>query len=705
MKLIIAEKPDVVKAILQALPGSMSGDLKEGYCKKGDYTITNVFGHLMKLKDPEDYDAKYAKWNLADLPINFADWGIKPSEEPYKKKRFLLIKKLLADADTVIHAGDPDDEGQLLIDEILDYCNFKGKVLRLNTNDTSIAALQNAFASLRDNEDFILQGKAAYARSVADKCFGVNMSRFYSISNQKKLSVGRVQTPTLKLVVQRDLEIANHVKHFYYTIAGNLTGTDILLKFIPNKDFPGLSEDNQILDPSLLNELAEKLKTLELDFELTRKTKLEQPPLPFNLAELQILCNKKFKYSPTEVMQITQDLRAKQAITYNRSDCRYLSTEMYLEAPAVIEKALKNMHYEFSGYDIDEKRKSACFNDEEVNHHAHTAIIPTAQIVNLNDLTDAEFNVYEMICQYYLIQFMPPAEKETVTLTAALPEGKLMASASQYLTEGYRTLLSLKEEKKENMSLLTLSEDYIKLSSCLDNVQILESETKPPTHYTQGSLIKDMTCISKYVSDPEIKELLLQKDKEKKEENGSIGTPATRDSIINTLIERGFLKEEKNKLISTPLAHEFIKILPDEITSPALTALWWVYQEDIKNGTKMPRDLQESVVNSIQRYLQRPAPIINTDTLQSAESIGSCPWCKNPVLEKKAGFFCSERSCNFVLWKKLPGEKTLTITQAKALLSKGTTGKISGFKKKNGTGTFSAKLKLDTVTGKIELEF
>lgn len=680
MILVIAEKPVLGKAIADAIPGSSLS--KDGCIIKGNYTITWVFGHMLSLKEPEDYDIGYKDWNTSVLPIYFPNWSQKIGEDGNiskgqitKKQRVNQIGDLLKKADMVIHAGDPDDEGQLLIDELLRWFKYNGPVKRLDTANTTKEAMTKALKHLKDNKDYESYGWSAYARSVADLMVGINMSRLFTCKNNTLLTIGRVQTPTLGLVVARDALIEGHVKQRYYNI---LCDVKIKDKVIPTKLFypkeaPEII-DGHILDKSFADKWAEYLNKKHLDrITISKKTEYESPPLPFNLVKLQTYCSSHFGYSPQEVLDITQTLRENhKAITYNRSDCQYLSEEHYSEAPSTLNTVFKNIGFIPSGYST--KIKSKCFDNSKIT--AHFAIIPTDETVNLKKLSEQERNVYLAICKYYIVQFMPDAEKEKTSFFCALDNGYSLKSVSTVILKpGYRSVF--KDAEKDEISELSHLTDGIYEGDVL-SVNIEEKETKPPSRYTKASLNEDMTCISKYVTDKNIKELLLAKDEGKEGEKGSIGTSATRSSIIENLIKRGFVKEEGKKLISTPLGRELYRILPDEIKKADMTAQWWSYQEDIQLGKKNYNTLITSVLAVIQKIIDNSDsyPLINNKATPQKGSnktiIGKCPLCGGNVIEGKIGFGCSNwkepTCCKFVIWKKskLPMLQKITITASMA---------------------------------------
>lgn len=685
MILVIAEKPVLGKAIADALPGTAT--MKNGCIYKGDYIVTWVFGHMLSLKEPEDYDIGYKSWNINSLPIFFKDWQVKIGKDGNlnkgqisKSQRVNQIGNLLKQADEVIHAGDPDDEGQLLIDELLRWFNYKGIVKRLDTANTTLVAMKKALSHMTDNKPHEPYGWSAYARSVADLMVGINMSRLFSCKNQTLLTIGRVQTPTLGLVVNRDLAIEGHHKQKYYTIACdiNFNNDTVQADFIPSKTDSNLV-DGHILSKEYAEQICNRLKGQTLkNINITKKIVYEAPPLPFNLVKLQTYCSGKFGYSPQQVLDITQSLRENhKAITYNRSDCQYLSEEHYKEAPVTMKAVIMNIRYKPKSLDMN--LKSKCFDSSKIS--AHFAIIPTNQKVNLDKLSEAEKNVYLAICKYYIAQFMPKAKKEQTNLSIELDNGEAIKAVSTVIIEqGYRSIFN--EAEKDKASNLSKIPEGI-YSGKITDTDIAEKETKPPSRYTKASLNEDMTCISKYVKDPKIKQLLLSKDEGKEGERGSIGTSATRSGIIESLVKRGFLREDGKKVISTALGRELYRILPDEIKKADMTAEWWSIQEEIQNGTANYNKLIDSVYDTIKHIVANVDnyPVVNSSIIaikkKGGAVIGKCPRCGGDIVETKTGFCCSNwkepTNCKFNIWKKskspLFAKTTFTAATVKKLLS------------------------------------
>ncbi|WOC32351.1 MULTISPECIES: type IA DNA topoisomerase [Caproicibacterium] len=661
MKLIIAEKPELGRAIGTALnltpaaSGTMTGS---------GYTVVWAFGHLMELEEPEKLDSKYAKWNLADLPMFFNPWPSVAIDG--KAERLAQIGKLMQQADSIVNAGDPDDEGQYLIDEILDHFHNTKPVERVLINDNTPSEIQKAFQQLQPNDKFRSIGEAAHARALCDKTFGYNYSRFFALKlNVKGMSVGRVQTPTLGLVVNRDKAIEGHVKQKYFELSAAtiLHNISIGLDFKPLKES---LEDGHCLDCALLEDVGANLPH-PAQFEITKVQKTEEPPLPFNLVKLQAHMNEKYNIPVSRTLEITQELRDKyKAITYNRSDCQYLNAEQHESAPQILPAVMQRLGVEMPlNYSITSK----CFNGENVT--AHHAIIPTGSHFDLNALTDEQKNVYTEIALRYLVQFLPGRTTEVTTAEAGIDgKGSFKASTSRVLSAGFADYYPAKAVNTTALSDVPAGQYSAEITDC----EISEKFTAPPKRYTQASLITDMTQIAKYVTDPQAKAALKAKDKDKKGENGSIGTPATRDKIIETLIKRGYLQDDGKHLISTPYGRQFYDLLPDDIKKPDLTALWWTIQEDIKSGNANISDMTDSVLASIRSHLQDDYSGVHVSRETNREEIGKCPLCGKPVYEGKLSFRCSgyRDGCTFALWKEnnyfKHFGKSLTKAAAKSLL-------------------------------------
>ena len=695
MDLVIAEKPDIAKAVSKVIPGTPSW--KSGYIEQGNYCITWCYGHLLTLKDPEDYGDEYARENTPNekLPIFFDNWGTKVADKgpallkngskaPDKGEQVKTIGELLKKASLVIVAGDIDDEGQLLVEELLEWHRYSGPIKRLDTGALNEASLKKAMANLMDNAPWHMKAVSARARSVADFALGINGSRFFSNTYGANLSVGRVQTAALGLVVARDAQIEGHTSQKYF-----LLDVDVALegngthqaRFSPSKDDPHLV-DGKILDRSYLEKLGQAVSGRKFEAEVTKEPCEEAPPLPFSISALKSYCSEKFNIPPEETLRITQSLRMNYGglITYNRSECRYLPENMHAEAPGIIAAVQANLGAGWAFPGLNSSIKSKAFNDKNVG--VHHAIIPTAQKADISKLSEKEQIVYRAVCGFYMVQFMPNAKKERTRLTIhGKGSSEFSAVSTRLVSKGFKQVLRTQDDEVSALSNVPAG----KYPCVLSNPSIQEKETKPPKRYTDSSLEEDMKNVAKYVTDPEAKRLLLLKDKESREEHGSIGTAATRSAIIQTLKKRGFLCNEGKNVISTPLGREFYKILPDEIRKPDLTAKWWAIQQEIQDGNAKPEDLYQEVLAAFHRVASIQYPKIQLSNLAGAagrKSIGTCPRCGKPIVEGKKGYGCSgyREGCTFTIWKEgqhgvykvlAASKKKLTEAMVKKLLSEG----------------------------------
>ena len=697
MKLIIAEKKELAEAIVAAIPGEKKYNGSSIII--GDYIACWIYGHILTHKEPEEIDPSLKKWKLDTLPIYFSKWDKKIL--PYRKDLFNTVKDLIHSNEIteIIHAGDADSEGQYLVDELLEYCSNKKPVKRLMVNDNTLGGVQKAFSKIEDNSKYTALGKSAEARAIADMIVGFSLSRFYSIINNAKLSIGRVQTPTMALVVNRDNEIKNHIKEKYYNLylKTNINDIDIDLRY---------SSKERIMDKSIYEEFINNVGDKTSNLLITKKENYRATPLPYNLSDLESDAATLFKYSAKKTMDITQNLRDKyKAITYNRSDCRYLSDEHFKEAPKLIPLVAEKLNFTAT-FDFNEK--SRCFNDKYVT--AHHGIIPTGA-GDFEQFSQEEKNIYKLIAERYLIQFLEKVKIEKTEAKVEINEAIFKKSSIKILEPGYTKYFKVleddnendeevEEKKENNLSKIPGGEYQIKIND--SNFFIEEKETTAKKPYTEATLIKDLNNIAKYVKDPEIRELLKSKDKDKKDVNGSIGTTATIPGILEGLIEKGFLTRKEEKIISTELAKEYLKILPESLKTPDSTALWWSIQEKIARGEAKLEDLTLSVLEDVKTIINSEHKTISSEfsTLkQEKEIIGVCPKCGEPIYEGEKNFYCNgyKSGCDFKLWKKIKvfNQKEVTITKqdAKTLLNKGTI-LITGLTNKAGK-KYKANFKLE----------
>ena len=653
MKLIIAEKKELAEAIVAAIPGDKK--YKGNSVTVGDYITCWIYGHVLVHKEPEEIDPSLKKWTLESLPIYFPKWDKKPL--PNKIELFNTVKELIHSNQVteIIHAGDGDSEGQYLVDEVLEYCSNKKPVKRLIVNDNTLGGVKKAFSKIDDNANYIPLGKSAEARAIADMIVGFSLSRYYSIINDAKLSVGRVQTPTMVLVVNRDNEIRNHIKEKYYNLhlKVNINNIDIDLKYYTKE---------KITDKSIHEELINKIGDKTASLVVTKKETYKATPLPYNLSDLESDAATLFKYSAKKTMDITQSLRDKyKAITYNRSDCRYLSEEHFKEAPNIIPVVAQKLNF-IAPFNFTEK--SSCFNDKYVT--AHHGIIPTGS-GNFEEFSQDEKNIYKLIAERYFIQFLEKIKVEKTEAKIEIGEIIFKKSSTKILEPGYTKYFKvlddesteneeeIEEKIENNLSKIPVGEYQIKVGQ--PNFFIEEKETVAKKPYTEATLIRDLNNIAKYVKDSEIRELLKSKDKDKKDVNGSIGTTATIPGILEGFIEKGFLSRKEEKIVSTELAKEYLKILPDSLKTPDSTALWWSIQEKIARGEARIEDLTLSVLEDVKAIINSEHKTISSEfsrQKQEKEVIGICPKCGSLIYEGEKNFYCSgyKTGCDFKLWKK-----------------------------------------------------
>ncbi|EGE8441573.1 DNA topoisomerase III [Escherichia coli] len=715
MKLFIAEKPAVANDIVKALGGNFTRH--DGWFESDNAIVTNCFGHIIESQPPENYNPDYKAWKVETLPLRLYPVKYQPVESAAKQVNTILELIRRGDVTEIVHAGDPDEEGQLLVDEVLEYAGNTKPVKRVLINDNTLPAVKKALANLKDNRDFRGLYLKALARSVADAVYGFSMTRAYTIPAQARgykgtLSVGRVQTPVLGLIVNRTRANQNHKSSFYYTMTGVFQrGADVIRANWKPSEFAPLT-DRKLLDKTWANgtatSLAGKPATIEAAATDDKKT---AAPLPFNLVRLQQYMNKKFKMTAQKTLDITQQLREKyKAITYNRSDCSYLSDEQFSEAPQIID-ALKSVFDQ--PMDIDATRKSKAFNSAKVT--AHTAIIPTVSVPDVNALSTDERNIYLAIAQHYLVQFMPEKAYQEVSVAIQCGDESFYARARKTTDSGFEAFLGVEnagddetEVENDDSAFDLLCKIRTGETVTTKEVVVNEKKTTPPPLFTEATLLAALVRVADFVTDPTIKKLLKDKDKDKKDEHGGIGTPATRAAILETLKRRNYITLEKGKLIPTDTGYALIDALPDIAVNPDMTALWAEKQTAIENG-----DLAvEEFINEL--YSDLGGMITNVDLgemkIEAAAPAGQsqrlnapCPSCGKQIAIRPKGYFCT--GCEFKIWKNFSG-KALSDKQVETLLTKSITGELKGFVSSRTNKEFSAKVKLiDKATGKLGFEF
>ncbi|MGO2304511.1 MAG: DNA topoisomerase III [Providencia sp.] len=574
MRLFIAEKPSLARAIADVLPKPHKrGD---GFIQCGDgQTVTWCIGHLLEQAEPDAYEPRYARWNLQDLPIIPDKWLLKP--RPSVTKQLKTIEVLLKQATVIIHAGDPDREGQLLVDEVLDFLKLPDEkrktVKRCLINDLNPQAVERAIERLRENRDFIPLCVSALARARADWLYGINMTRAYTLLGQRGgyqgvLSVGRVQTPILGLVVRRDEEIENFISKDYFEVKAHIV-TPLDERFVatwqPSEScLDYQDEEGRLFHRPLAEHVIARIEGKPaLVTQYQDKRESEIAPLPFSLSALQIEAAKKFGLSAQEVLDICQRLyETHKLITYPRSDSRYLPDEHFAGRHSVL-NAIAVHQPELTEFELPElDKKNRCWDDKKVD--AHHAIIPTAK-TSATKLTEHEANIYQLVARQYIIQFMSDAVYRKCTIDLEIENGKFNAKARFLAEAGWRVVLGGKERDAENdgMPLPVVSKGDELLC---EKGEVIERQTQPPRPFTDATLLSAMTGIARFVQDKALKKVLRETD--------GLGTEATRAGIIDLLFKRQFLFKKGRNIHSSPAGRALIHVLPDMATLPDMTAQW-----------------------------------------------------------------------------------------------------------------------------------
>lgn len=579
MMLYIAEKPSLARAVADVLPKPhRKGD---GYIQCGNGDIVSwCIGHLLEQATPDSYHARYKKWQIGDLPILPEKWILQP--KPSTQKQLHILIKLIQEADEISHVGDPDREGQLLIDEVLNYSQISPEkikqVKRCLINDLNASAIEQALQNLKSNNDFIPLSTSALARARADWLYGINMSRLCTIKGQQQgykgvLSVGRVQTPILGLVVRRDVEIEQFKpKPFYEVFAHLLTksGETFKAKWQPSEACePYQDEEGRVLLKALTDNVIERITGQPGTIEKVSSKKRElAPPLPYNLSTLQIDMARKHQLSAQRVLDTCQSLYEKhKLITYPRSDCRFLPAEHYKQRQSVtaaLTQVMPDLQSILNNADLT--LKSKCWDDAKVG--AHHAIIPTSRKMDSARLTEAEKQVYYAIALHYVIQFYPRYRFAEQQIDVDIAGGKFIAKTTKQIEAGWKSVFNQNDVAatlESPMAELMLSLKKGDIVQCTE-AELAEKETQPPKYFTDATLLSAMTGIARFVKDADIKKILRETD--------GLGTEATRAGIIELLFKREFLVRKGKQIRATEAGRQFVENLPDVVTTPDMTALW-----------------------------------------------------------------------------------------------------------------------------------
>ncbi|KAE9528924.1 DNA topoisomerase III [Testudinibacter aquarius] len=576
MRLFIAEKPSLGRAIADVLPQPhRKGD---GFiqCGEQDY-VTWCIGHLLEQAEPEAYDPNFKQWRLEHLPIIPQQWQLNPKQSTAKQLKVVL--NLIKQADQLINAGDPDREGQLLVDEVFNYAGLneqkRSQIQRCLISDLNPSAVSKAIQKLQFNRDFIPLATSALARARADWLYGINMTRAYTIRGRQAgyngvLSVGRVQTPVLGLIVRHDLEIENfQPKDFYEVLAHVQTDEQPPQTFTalwqPSKACEDYQDENgRVLSQALAENVAKRISGQPaIVTQYSDSQEKETAPLPYSLSALQIDAGKRYGLSAQQVLDTCQRLyEVHKLITYPRSDCRYLPEEHFADRSAVgMAISQHSQLYQTLPEIVDLTQKNRCWNDKKVE--AHHAIIPTANCRQIR-LSLNEQQVYDLIARQYLFQFCPDAEYRKTKIGLEIAGGQFLAQARGLQTAGWKQLLG-KEDQDENQQAALPKVKKGQQLWC-EKGEIVSKKTQPPKPFNDATLLSAMTGIARFVQDKELKKILRETD--------GLGTEATRAGIIELLFKRGFIIKKGRSITSTEAGRILIQALPESATLPDMTAHW-----------------------------------------------------------------------------------------------------------------------------------
>ncbi|EJN2862249.1 DNA topoisomerase III [Salmonella enterica subsp. enterica serovar Yaba] len=599
MKLFLCEKPSQGRDIARILGATQRGD---GCLTGNNVVVTWGFGHLLEMEPPESYDEKYKKWRLEDLPVIPEQW--RTAIKPATKKQFTIIQKLLKKAASVVIATDADREGEMIAREILDACKFHGPVSRLWLSALDDASIRKALASLKPGEETESLYQAGLGRARADWLCGMNLTRLYTLKGRKPgqkggvFSVGRVQTPTLNLIVNRDQQIVRFIPRDYWTLDVSLAGqnTSFQAQWLAPERI--CDEEGRCINQSVLQQAAADISRTRQARVISTETKRikESAPLPFDLGTLQQVCSKKWGMGAQQVLDVAQSLyETHKATTYPRTDCGYLPLSMLAEVPQVFsalqqaDPALKPLLAQ-----CNIQQKSRVWDDKKIT--AHHAIIPTMQPADISKMSEDERCVYDLIRRHYLAQFLPLYEADKTQIRLECAGHTLAAAGNVVVTPGWKILFREDTgETDEKQSLPRLEEN----TQCtVTGTNIRAQKTRPPEHYTEGTLIAAMKNAARFVTDERLKQRL--------KESAGLGTEATRAGIIETLLKRGYIRKEKRHLIASDSAITLMSMLPDIIKDPGMTALWEQALDDIAAG-KLPLAV----------FLQKQSVWISTMVTQS----------------------------------------------------------------------------------------
>ncbi|KAA5823361.1 DNA topoisomerase III [Algibacter amylolyticus] len=676
MKVCIAEKPSVAREIATVLGANTKRD---GYYEGNGYAVTYTFGHLCTLKEPVDYKPYWKSWDLNNLPMLPEKFEVKVSSNSGIKKQFNIVKSLFDKAELVINCGDAGQEGELIQRWVMSEANYKGEVKRLWISSLTTEAIKEGFQNLKPSEDYDNLYYAGFSRSIGDWLLGINATRLYTVKHggyKQVLSVGRVQTPTLAMVVNRFKEIENFKPQPYWEL--QTLYRDTLFSY----------EEGRFLKKEDGEALANKVK--ESDFEIqsiSKKKGKEYAPKLFDLTGLQVYCNTKFGFSADETLKIVQALYERKVVTYPRVDTTFLPNDVYPKVSGILQKLTNysKLTQPLLGKKI--KKTTRVFNDKKVTDHH--AIIPTGMQTNL------QYNqqqVYDIIVKRFIAVFYDDCVVSNTTVLGHAAKVVFKTTGKEILGKGWRVVFEDPDKKQKESGILPTFE---KGEKGPHEPSFLEKETKPPNQFTEASLLRAMETAGKQVDDEELRDLM--------KENG-IGRPSTRANIIETLFRRKYIKRNKKQVLPTETGIQLIDTIKNDLLKSAeLTGSWEKQLKDIEKGEysagafiKNMKRMVDALVYEVRSETKRANISYATTIKKRAAKVEakkgagitaeSCPKCKQgQIIKGKSAYGCSayKSGCNFVMPFSFL-DKKVSEKQFLRLLTKGSTVNLKGFKTENG---------------------
>ncbi|GGZ83305.1 type IA DNA topoisomerase [Algibacter mikhailovii] len=677
MKVCIAEKPSVAREIAAVLGANSKHD---GYYEGNGYAVTYTFGHLCTLKEPNDYKSYWKSWDLNNLPMLPEKFETKVSSNAGIQKQFKIVKGLFDKAELVINCGDAGQEGELIQRWVMNEAQYKGEVKRLWISSLTTEAIKEGFEHLKPGSDYDNLYYAGFSRAIGDWLLGMNATRLYTVKHggyKQVLSVGRVQTPTLAMVVNRFKEIENFKPQPYWEL--QTLYRDTLFSY----------EEGRFLKKEEGEALANKVQESDFEIEsITKKKGKEYAPKLFDLTGLQVYCNTKFGFSADETLKIVQALYERKVVTYPRVDTTFLPTDIYPKVPGILKKLTNYSRLTEPLLTKKIKKSAKVFNDKKVTDHH--AIIPTGMQTNL------QYNqqqVYDIIVKRFIAVFYDDCIVANTAVIGKAAKVPFKTTGKEILEKGWRIVFEDANAKQKETGLLPTFE---KGESGPHQPSFLEKETKPPNQFTEASLLRAMETAGKQVDDDELRDLM--------KENG-IGRPSTRANIIETLFKRKYIKRNKKQVLPTVTGIQLIETIQNELLKSAeLTGSWEKQLKDIEKGDfsagafiKNMKRMVDALVYEVRSETQR-ANISQANVIQQRSQDAKvkktsglmtevCPKCKKGrVIKGKSAYGCSayKSGCNFVLPFKF-GEKKISEKQYIRLLQKGSTVNLKGFKTDSGT--------------------